>query len=154
MLGDPRTTQKTYVLESEWQQFSAQSQDSRIATNTSEIKGVSTQLGYETAHRITGDALLQNQVNATNARVNDVSGRVDKLEQMKVIADVNVRLLDTKKYSVGVFDMFDGRAQRNFAAGVRLTYKLGTSYEERQNIKLKRQLEALQAAVARLQEAQ
>lgn len=165
LLGDPRTTQKTYVLQSEWEQFSAQSQDTRInmeASNlaqtnavvnnhTTQISGLTTGLLTETGARINGDQVLQSQVNATNTRINDVSSRVDKLEQMKVIADINVRLLDTKKYQVGIFDMFDGRAQRNFAAGVRLTYKLGQSYEEKLIEKQQRQLDQLQAALSRLQ---
>lgn len=165
LLGDPRTTQKTYVLQSEWDQFSAQSQDTRINTvssdlaqtnvvvngHTTQINELATGLSNETGARISGDQVLQSQVNATNSRISDVSNRVDKLEQMKIIADVNVRILDAKKYQVAIFDMFDGRAQRNFAAGVRLTYKLGQSYEEKMIEKQQRQLDQLQAALSRLQ---
>lgn len=168
LLGDPRTMQSTYVLESEWQSYSAQSQDARIHTvssdlvqtngvvntHSAQINTLFTGLTTETGARIDGDAALQSQINATNGRADQLDNRVSKLERMKVIADVNVRILDAKKYSVALFDMYDGRAQRNFAAGVRLTYKMGKSYEEKLLEKQQHQLEALQAAVARLQEAQ
>ena len=113
-------------------------------------KVLTTDLTNETSARITGDAALQSQVNSTNDRVSALSSRVDNLERVKVMADLNVRILDTKKYTVGFFDMWDGTNNRNFAFGARLTYKLGKSYEEKVLEKQLKRIEALERVLNKI----
>lgn len=109
-----------------------------------------TGLNNETARAQGAEAGLQNQVNATNSKVANLDNRVDKLEQVKAMVDMNVRILDAKKYSVGFFDTWDVSNSRNFAFGARLTYKLGSSYEERQLEKQQKQIEALQRVLTKI----
>jgi hypothetical protein len=142
--GDPRTTQKVYVTEAEYQAYSAEAQNQRI-------QNLANGLTAEGQIRATADAQLQSNINATNSRVDSLDSRVNTLEQVKIIADVNVRLYDAKRYSVGIFDMYDGRHGTNFAVGARITYKLGSSYEERENEALRQKLAHLEAIVSRMQ---
>jgi hypothetical protein len=109
-----------------------------------------TGLNNETARAQGAEAGLQNQVNATNSKVANLDNRVDKLEQVKAMVDMNVRILDAKKYTVGFFDTWDVSNGRNFAFGARLTYKLGSSYEERQLEKQQKQIEALQRVLTKI----
>ena len=126
----------------------------QVNNNTANIGNLYTGLNNETVRATGAEAGLQNQVNATNSRLSSLDSRVDQLEKVKVMADMTVRILDTKKYTVGFFDMYDGTNQRNFAFGARLTYKLGKSYEEKQLEKQLHQIELLQDAVSRLQDNQ
>ena len=50
--------------------------------------------------------------------------------QTKVIGEIAVRLHDSRKFEVNAFDKYDFRGGRNHEIGLRLTYKLGKSYEE------------------------
>lgn len=75
--------------------------------------------------------LSQTAVNQ-QGQINGLDGRVGRLEETKILADMNVTLLDEKKYSVGVFDDYDTRHAVNYAVGVRLTYKMGESYADRE----------------------
>ena len=124
----------------------------QVNNNTANIGNLYTGLSNETARATGAEAGLQNQVNATNSRLSNLDSRVDQLEKVKVMADLNVRILDTKKYTVGFFDMYDGTNQRNFAFGARLTYKLGKSYEEKQLEKQQKQIEALERVLNKIAE--
>jgi hypothetical protein len=180
LAGDPTSIQNVYVPTSEYNALSAQGQAASINTlnnglattnaslagtqnmtdnsvitntvkaNTAGIVALNTGLNNETVRAQGAEAGLQNQVNATNSKVANLDNRVDKLEQVKVMADLNVRILDTKKYTVGVFDMWDGTNNRNFAFGARLTYKLGKSYEEKVLEKQQLQIEALQRVLTKI----
>jgi len=100
----------------------------QVNNNTASIGALNTGLNNETARAQGVESSMQNQINQD--------------EKVKVMADLNLRILDTKKYTVGFFDMYDGTNQRNFAFGARLTYKLGKSYEESVLEKQKKQLDA------------
>jgi hypothetical protein len=182
LAGDPTSIQNVYVPTSEYNALSAQGQAASISTlntglaatnaslagtqnmtdnsvitntvkaNTAGIVALNTGLNNETARAQGAEAGLQNQVNATNSKVANLDNRVDQLEKVKVMADLNVRILDTKKYTVGVFDMWDGTNNRNFAFGARLTYKLGKSYEETVLEKQQLQIEALQRVLNKIAE--
>jgi hypothetical protein len=117
--------------------------NTQVNANTANIGNLYTGLNNETARATGAEAGLQNQVNATN-------NRVDQLEKVKVMADMTVRILDAKKYTVGFFDMYDGTNQRNFAFGARLTYKLGKSYEETLLEKQEKQIEALERVLNKI----
>lgn len=176
--GDPTKTQDVYVLTSEYNRLSSEGQASsidtlngnvstlqtglnttnsnlavtntQVNTNTANIGNLYTGLNNETIRAQGVETGLQNQVNATNSRVDSLDNRVSNLERVKVMADVNVRLIDAKRYTVGFFDMYDGTNQRNFAFGARLTYKVGKSYEERMIEKQQKQIEALQRILTKI----
>jgi hypothetical protein len=180
LAGDPTAIQNVYVPTSEYNALSAQGQAASINTlnnglattnaslagtqnmtdnsvitntvkaNTAGIVALNTGLNNETVRAQGAEAGLQNQVNATNSKVANLDNRVDQLEKVKVMADLNVRILDTKKYTVGVFDMWDGTNNRNFAFGARLTYKLGKSYEEKVLEKQQLQIEALERVLNKI----
>lgn len=171
--GDPRSAQTVYVPTAQYDALSNQSLDSRettdatniattnqnlaatntqVNTNTTNIGNLYTGLGNETVRAEGAEGGLQQQINTSNQQVASLEDNVHQLNEVKIIADLNVRILDTKKYSVGLFDMYDGAHQRNFAFGARLTYKIGKSYEERLLEKQQQQIELLEAAVRRLQD--
>ena len=116
--------------------------NTQVNNNTANIGNLYTGLNNETVRAQGVETGLQSQVNTTNNKVANLDNRVDKLEQVKVMADLNLRILDTKKYTVGLFDTWDGTNNRNFAFGARLTYKLGKSFEERTLEAQKKQLDS------------
>jgi len=124
--------------------------NTQVNNNTANIGNLYTGLNNETVRAQGAEAGLQNQVNATNSKVANLDNRVDKLEQVKAMVDMNVRILDAKKYSVGFFDTWDVSNNRNFAFGARLTYKLGKSYEETQLEKQLKQIEALERVLNKI----
>ena len=164
LAGDPTALQNVYVPTSEYNALSAQGQaasistlntgltatNSQVVVNTANIGNLYTGLNNETVRATGVEAGLQNQVNATNNHVANLDNRVDKLEQVKGMVDMNVRILDAKKYSVGFFDTWSVSDNRNFAFGARLTYKLGTSYEERLLEKQQKQIEALERVLTKI----
>lgn len=56
-----------------------------------------------------------------------------------------VRLIDQRRFSVDLFDKYDIRQDRNHFLGLRLTYKLGKSYEERRIDELEATIELLKS---------
>ncbi len=63
-----------------------------------------------------------------------------------------VRLYDAKRFELQAFNSYDARHGHNFAAGVRLLFKVGPSYEEKLIAKQQRNVEALAQYVSRLQD--
>jgi hypothetical protein len=110
--------------------------NAQVNTNTANIGALNTGLNNETLRAQGAESGLQNQIN--------------QIEKVKVMADMTVRILDEKKYTVGFFDMWDGTNNRNFAFGARLTYKLGKSYEERLVEKQQKQIEDLQRILTKI----
>jgi hypothetical protein len=88
-------------------------------------------INSEAATRAAGDAALQSQINNVNAQAQDNTNRIDRLEQTKYLLEPTVRLYDDKHIQVQAFDSYDVRHGSNFAAGLRLMYKIGPSYEEK-----------------------
>jgi len=178
--GDPTKAQNVYVLTSEYNTLSDQGQaasigalqtglgttnsnvyaldqslaqtNTQVNTNTAEIGSLYTGLNNETGARVAGDQVLQSQINATNSSLSGMADKVNQMDQVKIIADMNVRIRDAKKYSIALFDMYDGRRQQNFAYGVRLTYKMGKSYEETVLEKQQQKIAELESMISRLQE--
>lgn len=73
---------------------------------------------------------VDNRVSQTNSRIDDVSNRVGDLEKIQYIIGFQVRLFDSRKWSI--YPFVDYTTTRNTVdrAGVRFTYKFGRSYEE------------------------
>jgi len=158
--GDPRALQTTYVLTSEYDKLSATGQANSIDTlntgltteTTNRINGDNTlqtnintvdtnskgrditlqnNLNTESSVRANADNTLQSEVNDVNNRVDNLSNRVSKLERTQYKLQVGVRILDTKRISVVSYVSQDFTRGCIDEAGVRVTFKLGTSYEER-----------------------
>ena len=83
------------------------------------------------SNSISRDTALQNNINSVNSRVNDVSNRVGKLEKTQVIAELGVRILDTKHLSVIPYLQQNFTRQKVSEVGVKCLIKIGKSYEEK-----------------------
>jgi hypothetical protein len=88
-------------------------------------------LSNEAATRASADQALQSQINNVNAQAQDDANRIDRLEQTKYLLEPTVRLYDDKHFQVQAFDSYDVRHDMNFAAGLRVMFKVGPSYEEK-----------------------
>lgn len=84
------------------------------------------------------------------ARDTAINDRIDDLEKPKAIIDTSVRVFDTKRVTGEVFNQFDASQGNEFAYGVRLKLKLGSSYEERLIRKQQQELEALRAIMDKI----
>jgi hypothetical protein len=92
------------------------------------------------------DATLANhdqRINENTNRINDLDKRVGKLENTQSVIGAEVRVYDGKKWTVTTF--VDYTATRNTIdrAGVRFTYKVGKSYEEKRIDELEAKIKAL-----------
>ncbi len=86
---------------------------------------------------------VSNNQNAQQGQINDTNNRVDEIDQTKALIETDVRLFDSKRVTVAVFNSADVRRVKEFAAGLRFTLKLGKSYEERLIESQAAQIEAL-----------
>jgi hypothetical protein len=69
--------------------------------------------------------------------------RINKMDQTKVLAEGAVRVLDTKRFAIELFNDYDARRMQNFAMGAKVTLKLGKSYEQRLIEKQQKEIDAL-----------
>ena len=101
------------------------------------------------------DTQLQNNINTestarTNAntnlnnRVNDVDNRVSKLEDTQYNVVGKVRVYDSRKVQVNTFVSYSTTRSTVESAGVEVTWKMGTSYEERRADELEARLNKLE----------
>lgn len=81
---------------------------------------------------------------ATNDRVDSAENRLSKLEDKKILIEGAVRVLDTKRIDMEIFDSYDMAHSKDVAMGARVRLKLGKSYEERQIAKLQARLQQLE----------
>lgn len=80
---------------------------------------------------ISRDNALQDNINSVNSRVDDISNRVGKLEKTQVIAELGVRILDTKHLSVIPYLQQNFTRAKVSEVGVKCLIKIGKSYEEK-----------------------
>lgn len=98
--------------------------DNRIDTSNISITN-------ETSERKNVDTKLQNNINNVNSRVDDVSNRVSALEKTQVIAELGVRIFDTKHLSAIPYLQQNFTRQKVSEVGVKILIKIGKSYEEK-----------------------
>jgi hypothetical protein len=79
----------------------------------------------------TRDNKLQTNINSANSRIDDVSNRVGKLEKTQVIAELGVRILDTKHLTVVPYIQQNFTRSTMSEIGIRVVVKMGKSYEEK-----------------------
>jgi len=162
--GDPTKAQDVYVLTSEYNNLSSQGQatsinalnnglmqtNAQVNVNTQNIAALNVGLTNETNSRIAGDAALQNQIDATNKSVAGVQDQVNNLSRLKVMPEADIRIYDGQHVSATMYDAYDATNGRNFAVGMRVTLKLGTSWEEELIAKQAKKLSDLEAEMSRL----
>jgi hypothetical protein len=101
----------------------------------------------EETTRTKADTQLQSNTNQVNNSVDNLSNRVSKLERTQYKVEVGVRVLDTKRLTITPY------VSQNFTrgcvdeVGVRVTIKLGTSYEEREIAKTNARLDNLEKRI-------
>lgn len=100
----------------------------------------------ETRERIDSENKINANLRATNNRVDALDNRVSNLEETKVLIDVEVRLFDTKRTAVSIYNSYDYRHQRNNAIGLKFLVKIGKSYEEKRIEEIEKKLERLERA--------
>jgi hypothetical protein len=64
-------------------------------------------------------------------------------EKVGYTGRISLRLVDTKYYSLGFYDLFDHRHGRNRELGVEVMLKLGRSYEEQRIDELEKLVQSL-----------
>jgi len=107
-----------------------------------DILNVQTQTQAEASRATQAEGNLSNQQSADEGRINQV-------DQTKVLAEGALRVLDTKRFAVELFDDYDARRTVNFALGAKVTLKLGKSYEQRLLEKQEREINALRALLVK-----
>jgi hypothetical protein len=107
-------------------------------------KRIQDNLDVESDIRYNSDQILQNNINNTNSRIDNVDKRVNSLEQTQGIVEGEVRVYDGRKISVSTFVDYTTTRQTVDRAGIKIVYKLGTSYEERRLDELEARLNMIQ----------
>lgn len=90
--------------------------------------------------------------NGNNGRdgVQDLSSVENGLyesRETKIGVEGVLRIYDAKKYTLELYDTYDAKHGKNFFFGGRITYKIGKSYEEREMVKLKKEIDFLHSVV-------
>jgi hypothetical protein len=83
---------------------------------------------------------IQQNTNATN----NLNTRVNKLEETQNIIGGVLRIKDTKKWSVDLFIDYSTNRQMIDRQGIRFTYKMGESYQDKENKRLEARIQALE----------
>ena len=113
------------------------------------VQGVQGQTGAQGVAGQEGKQGVAGQ-NGTNG-TNGTDATVD--DSAKLVGDVALRLYDGKRVQLQAFDTygysFQSNEGRNMMYGMRLVFKLGKSYEERKLEKMEKQIELLEAIVAK-----
>lgn len=84
-----------------------------------------------------------NRINTLNDRVDNIDSRVSDLEDTQYIIGTEVRLHDSKNWTVSAFADYSTNRKKIDRTGVKFTYKIGSSYEERRLDELERKLNLL-----------
>lgn len=97
-------------------------------------------------------AISNNETNITNNkqaisnnsnRIDDLNNRVNDLEDTQYIVGTEVRMYDSKKWQVNAFADYSTNRQIIDRTGIRFTYKIGQSYEEKRVDQLERKINSL-----------
>lgn len=126
-------------------------EDNRIQADVDEIearvngdKRVQDNLDAESSTRYNSDQNLQKNIDNTNSRIDSTNKRVSTLENTQAVVGAEVRIYDGKKWTVTTFADYITTRNTVDRAGVRFTYKMGTSYEERRQNELEARLNKLE----------
>jgi hypothetical protein len=87
---------------------------------------------------------FQNEINSNTKAINDLGNRVTDLESTQYIVGTEIRVYDSKKWTVSTFVDYTSTRNMIDRAGVRITYKVGQSAEEKQITQLQARLDRLE----------
>jgi hypothetical protein len=135
-----------YLLASLLLSASAWSMGNRPPTDPAtyqDITDAENQTTNETGRALRAETSLTAQQQATAAQQKADEDRIDQMDQTKILLEGAVRVLDTKRFAVELFNDYDARRAQDFAFGAKVTLKLGKSYEERQLDKQQKEIDAL-----------
>lgn len=108
---------------------------------------LTTNINGETTQRKNADTTLNNRINDTNNKVDNLDHRVGKLEQTQYKIQTEFRVIDTKRVTISPYISNNLTRNKLDEAGVRITIKLGTSYEEREINKTNARLSAIESKI-------
>ena len=129
--------------------------DNEASTRFNNDQSLQDNINSEANTRYNNDQTLQNSINnadtnsqnrdtTLNNRINDTNNRVNKLEDTQAIVSGEIRVYDSKKVTISTFVDYTTTRQTVDRAGLKVVYKLGTSYEERKLNELQAKLERLE----------
>ena len=72
-----------------------------------------------------------NRINNNTRKIDKLDNRVGELEETQYVVEGQIRIHDSKKWQVRPFARYNIGRSKVDTVGVKFTYKLGTSYEER-----------------------
>jgi hypothetical protein len=110
--------------------------DAEVTNRTNAIQSEATIRNVADTNLNTMDTTLQNSLN-------NQQDQIRQLEKTQYQVEGAIRILDTRKTSVELFDSYDVRRKHNNRVGLKLTFKLGKSYEEKRIIELENLLSEL-----------
>jgi hypothetical protein len=87
---------------------------------------------------------LEKSIQQNTNTTNNLNTRVNKLEETQNIIGGVLRIKDTKKWSVDLFIDYSTNRQMIDRQGIRFTYKMGESYQDKENKRLEARIKALE----------
>lgn len=83
-------------------------------------------------------------VNELNNKIDNNSNRIDKLEESQYIVGGVLRIKSTKKWDVDLFADYSTSRQIIDRSGIRFTYKVGESYQDKEMKRLENRIQVLE----------
>jgi len=116
-------------------------------------------INTEISNRSTADAVLHDNIanesstrasadNALQNKNNEQDGRLNKLEQTQQEVIGEVRVFDSKKWQVNVYSTYSATRSQVTNVGVKVTFKMGQSYEDRKIEELNDKVNALMHVIS------
>jgi hypothetical protein len=99
-------------------------------TTVNKLKDTDTSLDNKINTNILSINNQEKQLQDHNNRLNDHENRLNDLEKTQYVIEGGARILDTRKYEVVSFIRYNQGRNIIDTIGVRLTFKIGKSYEE------------------------
>jgi hypothetical protein len=87
---------------------------------------------------------FQNEIDSNTKAINDLGNKVTDLESTQYVVGTEIRVYDSKKWTVSTFVDYTSTRNMIDRAGVRITYKVGQSAEEKQINQLQARLDRLE----------
>lgn len=101
------------------------------------------QLFLQNINSLSTSAENKAQIQKNTQRINDLESLVSGLEETQYIIGGEVRLQDSKKWTTKAFADFSTNRNQFDRVGVRFTFKMGESHEEKRINELERKLQKL-----------
>jgi len=109
------------------------------------VNNLQNNIDNESKERISNNNSLNNRINDMSNRVDNIDNRVKKLERTQYCLETDIRILDTKRLTISPYFRENFTRAKVDEVGVRVTIKLGSSYEEREIAKTNKRLDNLES---------